>query len=86
MTYWLDLGVAGFRVDAIPFLFEDEKLRDEPLSHNPTATSDDWNYLNHTYTMDLPETYDMIYQWRRHIDDYAKAHGGGTRQINSVTI
>lgn len=32
LTYWLDFGVDGFRMDAIPSLFEDPELRDEPLS------------------------------------------------------
>lgn len=31
--YWLDFGVDGFRVDAIPFIYEDAKLRNEPLSN-----------------------------------------------------
>ncbi len=30
MRFWLDRGVAGFRLDAIPTLFEDPQLRDEP--------------------------------------------------------
>lgn len=79
MTFWLDLGVSGFRVDAVPFLFEDENLRDEPLSNDPSATPDDYTYLNHTYTMDLPATYDMVYQFRKHVDNYSKAHGGDAR-------
>jgi len=31
MQFWLDRGVAGYRLDAIPTLFEDPKLRDEPV-------------------------------------------------------
>lgn len=34
LTYWLDFGVDGFRMDAIPSLFEDLELRDEPSSGN----------------------------------------------------
>ncbi|HLI76087.1 MAG TPA: alpha-amylase family glycosyl hydrolase, partial [Acidobacteriaceae bacterium] len=30
MRFWLDRGVAGFRLDAIPTLFEDPQLRNEP--------------------------------------------------------
>lgn len=29
--FWLDKGVAGFRLDAIPELFEDQKLRNEQV-------------------------------------------------------
>ncbi len=32
MQFWLDRGVAGFRLDAIPTLFEDPQLRDEPVA------------------------------------------------------
>lgn len=79
MTFWLDLGVAGFRVDAVPFLFEDPQLPDEPLSGDPNATPDDWSYLTHIYTMDLDGTFNMIYEWRKHIDDYNTANGGDVR-------
>lgn len=79
MTFWLDLGVAGFRIDAVPHLFEDTQNRDEPLSHNPDVTPDDYDYLNHIYTKDLPKTFDMIYQWRKHVDDYSANHKGDAR-------
>jgi alpha-glucosidase len=34
MRFWLDRGVSGFRLDAIPTLFEDAHLRNEPDSKN----------------------------------------------------
>lgn len=82
LKFWLDKGVDGFRVDAIPFIFEtmndDGSFPDEPLSglcDDPTATC----YYNHIYTKDLPETFDMVYQWRELLDQYKKDHGGDTR-------
>ena len=47
MRFWLDRGVAGFRLDAITTLFEDPTLHNEPLtgkldapaSPNPTTPS-----------------------------------------------
>lgn len=65
----MDKGVDGFRVDAIPFLFEVEDLRDEPLSgqtNNPINN----NYTLHIYTQNLDETYDMVRQWRKVLDEY----------------
>lgn len=79
MTFWLDRGVAGFRVDAVPYLFEDEKFEDEPLSGDETASENDYEYLTHTYTKNQPETYDMIYQFRAHVDNYTATHGGYSR-------
>src|SRR5437762_1272009 len=31
MRFWLDRGVAGFRLDAVSRLFEDPNLRDDPM-------------------------------------------------------
>ena len=30
LRFWLELGIDGFRVDALSALFEDERLRDNP--------------------------------------------------------
>lgn len=75
----MDLGVDGFRVDAIPYLVEDEELRDEPRSFNPRASEIDNDYLNHIYTNNQPETYEIIYEWRKLVDDYTATHGGDAR-------
>lgn len=79
LTYWLDLGVNGFRVDIISTLFEHADFPNEPLSGKPGSSSNDRDYLIHLYTEDQPETYDMLYQWRQLLDDYQKQHGGDTR-------
>lgn len=82
LTFWLNRGIAGFRIDAAPYLFEeindDGSYPDEPKS----GLCDDVEgtcYLDHIYTKDHPGTYDMVYQWRELLDDYTKAHGGDTR-------
>ncbi|XP_065079515.1 probable maltase [Ochlerotatus camptorhynchus] len=75
LRYWLDRGVSGFRIDAVPYLFEsaesEGRYRDEPLSRT-TDDSENPAYLVHSQTMDQPETYDMIYQWRAVLDEYTK--------------
>lgn len=83
MRFWLDRGVSGFRIDAVPHMFEikadaDGNIADEPLSGS-TTDPDDYGYLNHVCTVDQPETIDMVYQWRQVLDDYKKVHGGDTR-------
>lgn len=50
------------RMDAVPFLFENTEFLDEPLS-NKTDDSDSYDYLQHIYTFNLPEVYDMIRQF-----------------------
>ncbi|KAL7738178.1 hypothetical protein ACLKA6_006517 [Drosophila palustris] len=83
LTYWLDRGVAGFRIDAVPWCFEvlpdaEGRYPDEPRS-GYTDDPDDSSYLKHIYTQDQPETVDMVYQWRTLLDDYKRIHGGDTR-------
>ncbi|CAH0405092.1 unnamed protein product [Chilo suppressalis] len=82
IRFWLDKGVAGFRVDAIAHLFEvdkelfDGKYPDEPLTGNDDP--DSYDYVDHIYTKDQDETFDMVYQWREVFDEY-KAKDGLTR-------
>lgn len=65
----MDKGVDGFRVDAIADLFEDEYFRNE----EPTGLTNDhfnWSYIRHDYTNNLWQTYDMVGQWRKIVDEY----------------
>ncbi|XP_063703256.1 maltase A3-like [Culicoides brevitarsis] len=85
LRYWLSLGVDGFRIDAVPSLFEvspdaEGNFPDEPRN-SWNNDPNDWNYLQHIYTQDQPETIDMVYQWRAVMDDFQKDFGGDTRVI-----
>ncbi|KAJ9588789.1 hypothetical protein L9F63_017900, partial [Diploptera punctata] len=57
LRFWLDKGVHGFRVDAVPWLFEG--------SFDSNATKAPHN---------LPETYDMVMQWRRVLDEKSEQY------------
>ncbi|XP_024937452.1 alpha-glucosidase [Cephus cinctus] len=74
LVFWLDKGVNGFRVDAIPHLFENTSYLDEPLSGN-TNDSDNYAYFDHIYTTNQHENYEMVQQWRDVIDAYDAANG-----------
>ncbi|KAF2889474.1 hypothetical protein ILUMI_16699, partial [Ignelater luminosus] len=74
LKFWMDRKVDGFRMDAVPYLVEQQSFADEPLSNNPNADPDDYEYLTHTFTSDQPETFDVIYEWREFIDEYNKEH------------
>ncbi|XP_028034157.1 maltase A1-like [Bombyx mandarina] len=84
IRFWLDKGIAGFRVDAIAHLFEVDKTLfggkypDEPLAQNREIDPDNYDYLDHIYTKDHEETFEMVYQWRDVLDEY-KAKDGFTR-------
>lgn len=78
LRFWLEKGVDGFRVDAINHMFEEDSFRDEPLSGKSTDPND-YQYLDHIYTKDLPQTYEFIYEWRHLLDEFKRENGGETR-------
>lgn len=82
--------MSGFRIDAVPFLFEvkpdkNGNYPDEPLSGN-TQDPDNFGYLNHIYTQDMNETVDMVYQWRDTLDEFKATNGGETKSFNNYFI
>ncbi|XP_065222465.1 maltase 2-like isoform X2 [Planococcus citri] len=86
--FWLDKGVAGFRIDATKYLIEDAEFRDDPVKPGvivPYTYQD----VTHLYTADLWETYVFLHEIRLFCDrvtkkftDYERillpeAYGGG---------
>jgi alpha-glucosidase len=69
MRFWLDRGIAGFRLDAIPTLFEDAQLRSEPVVAGTNAQGDP--NLQEVYTTNLPEVHDVIRRMRKMANSYA---------------
>jgi alpha-glucosidase len=68
MRFWLDRGVAGFRLDAIPTLFEDPQLRDEKLLGGVNAQGDP--IVDDLMTNNLPEVHDVIRRMRKMAASY----------------
>ncbi|CAG9822913.1 unnamed protein product [Phaedon cochleariae] len=82
LTYWLDQGVDGFRIDAVPYLFEDPQFRDQPLADGYTEYDiNNADSLNQMYIKDLPKTFDMIYQFREHVDEYVKKNNKNETKV-----
>lgn len=80
LRFWLRRGVAGFRVDAVPYLFEVRpdaagNYPDEPRAGGSANDPTDYGYLRHIYTTDQEETVDMVYEWRRTLDEFRRANG-----------
>ncbi len=69
LRFWLDKGVAGFRLDAIPALYEDPQMRDEPPAH-PGDTSPEPE-LSHIYTSDGPELHPLMERLRKLVASYS---------------
>ncbi|XP_055627745.1 probable maltase [Toxorhynchites rutilus septentrionalis] len=77
LRFWLDKGVDGFRIDAVPYLFENDTVSgeypDEPIS-NKTTDPENPKYLEHYYTQNHELTFDMVFQWRAVLDEYKAKH------------
>lgn len=75
LSFWLDRGVDGFRIDVISHLFEDARYLDEPGKPRkdvPGIPDDDYEVLDHVYTKNLLETYEVLKSWRELLDNHSK--------------
>ncbi|CAL8149196.1 unnamed protein product [Orchesella dallaii] len=75
--FWLDMGVDGFRVDAVPHIFEDQRFLDEPFNPwgNPDAQEDEYGSYDHIYTNNLPQVLDFLAEMRMLLDVYTASDG-----------
>lgn len=76
LKFWLDLGVDGFRVDAVIYLVEDIQFRSEGKNRlaPPQTKLNDYAYLVHDKTSNQPETYDIVKSWAEFLKDYGSKH------------
>jgi alpha-glucosidase len=68
LRFWLDRGVAGFRLDAVSRLFEDPNLHDDPLLPGTSAYGD--QNIEHKYTDNLAEVHEVLKEMRQVVDEY----------------
>ncbi len=67
IEFWLDRGVAGFRIDVANGLYHDRLLRDNP--EHPRAVIGDTEIqgrygIQHVYNFNQPEVHGVYRQWR----------------------
>lgn len=84
MLYWIENGADGFRVDAIPHLFETAPdangiYPDEPLSGNMFLSPNQAGYTTQIHVRDLIELYDVVYDWRKAVDEWAVENNKETK-------
>lgn len=80
----MNKGIDGFRIDAVPHIFEHDDLLDEPRSNKPGVGEKDYGYLNHIYTFDDPRNYDLVKSWRKVLDDWADSHNEDEKVFLSI--
>lgn len=71
IRFWLDKGVDGLRIDAIPHLFE---IANQSIDEPPGA-SNGFDPNLHKYIKNQPEIFDVVKRWRAILDQYEKADG-----------
>ena len=74
LQFWLDLGVAGFRIDAVPHFFEDERFLDEQVVKDAVPNS--YESVTRKYTYNLqPEVNLLLQDFRQVLDGYTSKDG-----------
>lgn len=71
LEFWLKKGVDGFGMDSVLKLYEDQSFPDEPKLPDTKLGDTDPNAYDHKYTLDQPETYEMLYKWRALVDKFS---------------
>lgn len=89
MKFWLDLGVAGFRLDAATHIFQDALLRDNPPVDNPKDPLRPYTYQDHIYDQNRPELlafFSRITDLLKHYHGYTLAEIGGDSPLGKMSL
>jgi len=68
LRFWLKRGVDGFRLDAVSRLFEDPKLKNDPILPGTDAYGDP--DIQHKYTDNLPEVHEILREFRKVVSEF----------------
>nr|XP_016942916.2 maltase A3-like [Drosophila suzukii] len=80
LRFWLQKGAYGFRIDAVPHVFEPPDWPDEPRNEE-VSDPEDYNYLLHIYTKNQPENVELVYEFREVIEEIDAELGGDDRVL-----
>lgn len=70
LRFWLDRGISGFRIDAVPFLLEDPALPDEVVDQACLKDRLLWSCMDHRSTQNFEGIHDVVRGWRQTVDEY----------------
>ncbi len=68
LTYWLERGVAGFRIDVCNIIVKDALLRDNPPATDADPLDVQLFGQRPVYNGNRPEVHEVIRRWRRLVD------------------
>jgi Glycosidases len=66
MTFWLERGVDGFRLDTVNFYFHDQRLRPNPAAHDEKARTavNPYEMQDHVFSKNRPENIAFLRRMR----------------------
>jgi alpha-glucosidase len=70
LRFWLDRGIAGFRIDACYLLVKDRWLRDNPVAGRGDHPWDINRGQRPVFNAHRPELHDLLRRWRQLADGY----------------
>ena len=82
--FWLDKGVAGYRLDAITTLFEDPDLHENPVKEEKNPFGDP--FMIDKYNDRLPEVHDVLRELRSTLNSYTSSTFPGKRVLVGETF
>lgn len=68
VRFWLNRGVAGFRLDAVGCMFEDPEIHDNPVKPGTNSFGDPNTEFK--YNDQYPEVHDVMRELRKVVDSY----------------
>jgi alpha-glucosidase len=83
LRFWLDRGVAGFRIDVCNGIVKDAQLRDNPVATPADSVEEQLYGQRFVYNANRPEVHDVIRRWRALADGYGAVLIGET-PVSSV--
>jgi alpha-glucosidase len=70
LRFWLDRGIAGFRIDVAHGLVKDRDLRDDTLADSTDDPRVQAHGLRSDFSMNRPEVHEVFRRWRAITDGY----------------
>jgi alpha-glucosidase len=70
IRFWLERGIAGFRIDVAQGLVKDRELRDDPPVTEADPPDVRRRGLRPVYSMNRPEVHEIYRRWRRIADGF----------------
>jgi len=70
LTFWLDRGIAGFRIDVCNMIVKDALLRDNPRATEEDSFEEQMFGQRSVYNANRPEVHDVLRRWRGITDTY----------------